>query len=202
MFITRPDVIETSDRRDQVDMETLGGARSHDEHRQAAAYLASDRPDAFDFVHELLEYLPGTTFQDSPLLDRQVERGHGRGSRPGRRPDSADRPFSMRTVVERVVDGGQSLQIQELCTERDGGCAQVEGHTMGIVGEPGPVQFAGTWTSPRREGRTLACTTAAPRRPSSRFVDVRIPAGTAEFDGIIRRGAKLAVRLCRGPPFL
>ena len=145
MFITGPDVIKTV-TGETVDMETLGGARSHNERTGTAAYLASDEQDAFDFVHELLEYLPGNNLQDSPLLDHdQVDEVTDEDLALDELiPDSANQPYDMRTVIETVVDDGQFLQIQELYAPNVMvGYARVEGHTVGIVANQ-PMQFAGT----------------------------------------------------------
>ena len=46
-------------------METLGGARQHNAMTGTSAYLAEDEEDAFDFVRELLEFLPSNNLSES-----------------------------------------------------------------------------------------------------------------------------------------
>ncbi len=60
MFVTGPDVIKTVTGED-VGMEELGGARTHNSTSGVAHYLANDESDAFDYVRVLLSYLPQTT---------------------------------------------------------------------------------------------------------------------------------------------
>ncbi|MBK4121675.1 propionyl-CoA/long-chain acyl-CoA carboxylase carboxyl transferase subunit [Kocuria rhizophila] len=195
MFITGPDVIKTV-TGETVDMETLGGARSHNERTGTAAYLASDEQDAFDFVHELLEYLPGNNLQDSPVLDHdQVDEVTDEDLALDELiPDSANQPYDMRTVIETVVDDGQFMQIQELYAPNVMvGYARVEGHTVGIVANQ-PMQFAGTLdiAASEKAARFVRHCDAF-NIPILTFVDVPgfLPGTDQEFNGIIRRGAKL-----------
>ena len=57
MFITGPDVVKTVTGED-VTLEELGGARTHNTTSGNAHYLASDEDDAINFVKALLSYLP------------------------------------------------------------------------------------------------------------------------------------------------
>lgn len=195
MFITGPDVIKTV-TGETVDMETLGGARSHNERTGTAAYLAADEQDAFDFLRELLEFLPGNNLQDPPLMDHdQVpELTDEDMALDGLIPDSANQPYDMRTVIEAVVDDGQFLQVQELYAPNVMvGYARVEGHTVGIVANQ-PLQFAGTLdiAASEKAARFVRHCDAF-NVPILTLVDVPgfLPGTDQEFNGIIRRGAKL-----------
>src|SRR5690349_4930386 len=57
MFITGPDVIKTVTGED-VSMEDLGGARTHNTRSGNAHYMGSDEDDAIEYVKQLLSYLP------------------------------------------------------------------------------------------------------------------------------------------------
>ena len=57
MFITGPDVIKTVTGED-VTMEELGGARTHNTKSGNAHYMGSDEEDAIEYVKALLSYLP------------------------------------------------------------------------------------------------------------------------------------------------
>src|SRR5204863_9131959 len=65
MFITGPDVIKTVTGED-VGMEELGGARTHNTRSGNAHYLAADEDDAIDYVRALLSYLPSNHL-DEPI---------------------------------------------------------------------------------------------------------------------------------------
>src|SRR4051794_1267557 len=56
MFITGPDVVKTVTGED-VTLEELGGARTHNTKSGVAHYLAEDETDALDYVKALLSYL-------------------------------------------------------------------------------------------------------------------------------------------------
>ena len=73
MFITGPDVIKTVTGED-VSMEELGGARTHNTKSGNAHYMGADEEDALEYVKALLSYLPAEQ--------------HGRAAdvRRGRRP--------------------------------------------------------------------------------------------------------------------
>src|SRR5512145_12145 len=68
MFITGPDVIKTVTGED-VSMEDLGGARTHNTRSGNAHYLGADEDDALEYVKQLLSYLPGNNLSDPPSYD-------------------------------------------------------------------------------------------------------------------------------------
>ncbi|OOK63922.1 carboxyl transferase domain protein [Mycobacterium kansasii] len=68
----RPDVIKTVTGED-VTMEELGGGHTHMAKSGTAHYVASGEQDAFDYVRELLSYLPPNNFTDPPRYPRRPE---------------------------------------------------------------------------------------------------------------------------------
>jgi propionyl-CoA carboxylase beta chain len=64
MFITGPDVIKTVTGED-VGMEELGGAFTHNTRSGNAHYLADSEADAIDYVKALLSYLPSNNCRGS-----------------------------------------------------------------------------------------------------------------------------------------
>ena len=67
MFITGPDVIKTVTGED-VDMEELGGAFTHNTKSGNSHYMADSEADAIDYVKALLSYLPSNNMDGSPVL--------------------------------------------------------------------------------------------------------------------------------------
>src|SRR5690606_38623069 len=109
-------------------------------------------------------------------------------------PDSANQPYNMHTVIEHVVDDGESVETQALFAPNIvTGHARVEGHPVGIVANQ-PMQFAGCLdiTASEKAARFVR-TSDAFHVPVLTFVDVPgfLPGVDQEHDGIIRRGAKL-----------
>lgn len=177
-------------------METLGGARQHNEVTGTATYLAEDESDALDFLRELLEFLPSNNLAEAPLLE------HDQSPDPTEDdlaldeliPDSANQPYDMRDVIAAVVDDGHFLEMQELYAPSVMiGYARVEGHTIGIVANQ-PMQFAGTLdiAASEKAARFVRHCDAF-NIPILTLVDVPgfLPGTDQEFNGIIRRGAKL-----------
>ena len=72
MFVTGPDVIKTVTGED-VGMEELGGAYTHNTRSGVAHYLAEDEDDALDYVRHLLEYLPQNNLDPAPEYDETPE---------------------------------------------------------------------------------------------------------------------------------
>ncbi|WP_231713378.1 acyl-CoA carboxylase subunit beta [Arthrobacter sp. zg-Y769] len=195
MFITGPDVIKTVTGED-VDMETLGGARQHNANTGTSAYLASDEEDAIEFVRELLDFLPSNNLAEAPLtaFDQDPEPTDADLALDELIPDSANQPYDIRTVIENVLDDGHFLEMQALYAPNVIiGYGRVEGHTVGIVANQ-PMQFAGTLDIAASEkAARFVRNCDAFNIPILTFVDVPgfLPGKDQEFQGIIRRGAKL-----------
>ena len=68
MFITGPDVIKTVTGED-VTMEDLGGARTHNTKSGNAHYMASDEDDAIDYLKAMLSFLPANNLDEGPSYD-------------------------------------------------------------------------------------------------------------------------------------
>ncbi|MBM7051365.1 acyl-CoA carboxylase subunit beta [Rothia sp. ZJ1223] len=195
MFITGPDVIKTV-TGEEVDMETLGGAHQHNAVTGTSAYLAEDEEDAFDFVRELVEFLPSNNLAESLPIEHSQETGVSVDDLDLDQliPDSANQPYDMRAVIETVVDDGHFLELQELYAPNVlTGYARVEGRTVGIIANQ-PLQLAGTLDiNASEKAARFVRNCDAFNIPILTFVDVPgfLPGTDQEFNGIIRRGAKL-----------
>lgn len=109
-------------------------------------------------------------------------------------PDSANQPYDMRTLVESIVDDGHFLEMQSLYAPNVMiGYGRVEGQTVGVVANQ-PMQFAGTLdiNASEKAARFVRHCDAF-NIPILTLVDVPgfLPGKDQEFQGIIRRGAKL-----------
>jgi propionyl-CoA carboxylase beta chain len=100
----------------------------------------------------------------------------------------------MHTVVEHVLDDGEFLEVQELWAPNILiGFGRVEGKPVGVVANQ-PTQFAGTLDIDASEkAARFVRTCDAFNIPVLTFVDVPgfLPGTSQEWEGIIRRGAKL-----------
>ena len=200
MFITGPDVVKTVTGED-VSLEELGGARTHNTKSGVAHYLAEDESDALDYVKALLSYLPSNNLDPLPALDVAPAETVLPGALTEEDleldtfiPDSANTPYDMHTVIEHVLDDGEFLEVQPLFAPNILiGFGRVEGRPVGVVANQ-PTQFAGTLDIDASEkAARFVRTCDAFNIPVLTFVDVPgfLPGTSQEWEGIIRRGAKL-----------
>ena len=193
MFITGPDVVKTV-TGEEVTFEELGGATTHASKSGVAHLTAPDEEAALDDARYLLSFLPQNNAEpppytapsdpvdrEAPELDEIV-------------PDEATKPYDIKEVIERVVDGGEFLELQPLFAENIVcALARLGGRSVGIVGNQ-PHSLAGVLDidSSTKAARFVR-TCDAFNIPLVTFVDVPgfLPGTAQEWGGIIRHGAKL-----------
>jgi propionyl-CoA carboxylase beta chain len=195
MFITGPDVIKTVTGED-VAMEDLGGARTHNTRSGNAHYLATDEEDAIEYVKALLSYLPSNNLDDPPTVQNSADLTTTDTdlALDTLIPDSANQPYDIHQVIEAVLDDGEFLEVQELYARNIViGFGRVEGRPVGVVANQ-PLHLAGCLDIAASEkAARFVRTCDAFNIPVLTFVDVPgfLPGTGQEWDGIIRRGAKL-----------
>lgn len=100
----------------------------------------------------------------------------------------------MHRVIEHILDDGEFLETQALFAPNIlCGFGRVEGHSVGVVANQ-PMQYAGTLDIDASEkAARFVRTCDAFNIPVLTFVDVPgfLPGTEQEWNGIIRRGAKL-----------
>ena len=195
MFITGPDVIKTV-TGEVVSFEDLGGARAHNTKSGVAHYMGSDEEDAIDYVKALLSYLPSNNMEDPPSYEIENDLTVTDEDRELDTliPDSPNQPYDMHTVIGHVLDDGEFLEVQPMFAPNIiCGYGRIEGRSVGVVANQ-PMQFAGTLDIDASEkAARFVRTCDAFNVPVLTFVDVPgfLPGTDQEWDGIIRRGAKL-----------
>jgi propionyl-CoA carboxylase beta chain len=195
MFITGPDVIKTV-TGEVVTMEELGGARTHNTKSGVAHYMGTDEQDAVDYVKALLSYLPQNNLDPASVYDEVADPDVTDLDRTLDTlvPDSPNQPYDMHEVIQAVVDDEEFLEVQALFAPNIlVGFGRVEGHPVGVVANQ-PSQLAGTLDidASEKAARFVRFCDAF-NIPVLTFVDVPgfLPGTDQEWDGIIRRGAKL-----------
>src|SRR4051794_27263064 len=195
MFITGPDVIKTVTGED-VGFEELGGARTHNTKSGVAHYMGTDEDDAVEYVKALLSYLPSNNMEDPPVFGDELDLEVTDDDRflDTIIPDSPNVPYDMHHVIEKVLDDNEFLEVQPLFAPNIiVGFGRVEGRSVGVVAN-NPMQFAGTLDIDASEkAARFVRTCDAFNVPILTLVDVPgfLPGTHQEWDGIIRRGAKL-----------
>jgi propionyl-CoA carboxylase beta chain len=195
MFITGPDVIKAV-TGEEVTFEELGGGQTHNVKSGVAHYLASDEDDAINYVQHLLQFLPQNNLSDPPAwsLEADLEPTETDTALNTLVPDSDNQPYDMKDVISAVLDEGDFFEIQPLFAPNIVvGFGHVEGHSVGIVANQ-PLSMAGTLDiSAAEKAARFVRTCDAFNIPVLTFVDVPgfLPGTDQEYQGIIRRGAKL-----------
>ncbi len=195
MFITGPDVIKTVTGED-VGSEELGGARSHSTRSGNAHHMAGDEKDAIEYVKGLLSYLPSNNLSEPPAYAEEADLTVTAEDLELDTliPDSANQPYDMHKVFEHVLDDGEFLETSAMFAPNIlTGFGRVEGRPVGVVANQ-PMQFAGTLDIDASEkAARFVRTCDSFNIPVLTFVDVPgfLPGTDQEWNGIIRRGAKL-----------
>jgi propionyl-CoA carboxylase beta chain len=195
MFITGPDVIKTVTGED-VGFEELGGARTHNTKSGNAHYLAADEADAVDYVKALLSYLPSNNLDDPPMVPVEADMSITADdlTLDGLMPDSSNQPYDVHRVIEPVLDDGEFLEVHALYAQNIVvGLGRVDGRPVGVVANQ-PMHLAGCLDIAASEkAARFVRTCDAFNIPILTFVDVPgfLPGAGQEWEGIIRRGAKL-----------
>jgi len=195
MFITGPEVIKTV-TGEEVGMEELGGAHTHSSRTGNSHYLANSEDDAIDYVKALLSYLPSNNMDEAPILPTTEPEEFTELDRSLNAliPDSPNQPYDMHKVITAILDESEFLEVQELWAPNIIiGFGRIDGHSVGIVANQ-PMQLAGTLNIDASEkAARFVRTCDAYGIPIVTLVDVPgfLPGTDQEWNGIIRRGAKL-----------
>lgn len=193
MFVTGPDVIKTVTHED-VTKEALGGAETHSEKSGVTHLVRADEKTCLQAVRELLSFLPSNNLDLAPRVESVDSPDRLCMEIAKILPDSSNKPYDMRKVIQDVVDEGRFFEVQESYAKNIVvGYGRLAGRTVGIVGNQ-PDHLAGCLD--------IAASIKAARFvrfcdsfniPLITFVDVPgfLPGTAQEYGGIIKHGAKL-----------
>jgi acetyl-CoA/propionyl-CoA carboxylase carboxyl transferase subunit len=189
VFITGPDVVK-SVTGEQIDMEGLGGPEPHSRRSGVAHMIAYSEPDAYRRARRLVTY-----FSRPGLID--LDRAGGGEDLRELLPASPRRAYDVRPLIRAILDSGGDDGFDELqarwAPNIVTGLGRLAGRTIGVIAS-NPIRKAG-------------CLDSLSAEKASRFVrmcdalgvsllvvvDVPgyLPGVGQEWDGVVRRGAKL-----------
>lgn len=198
MFITGPNVVKQVLNED-VSFEDLGGASVHASKSGACHLVADDETQSLMMVRELLSYLPQNNMEDPPFIPATDDPLREEDALDTIVPDSPDKPYDMKEVINLIVDDGLFFEVHEsyganiVC-----GYARLGGHSVGIVANQ-PMVLAGVLDIKASEKAARFIRTCDSFNiPIVTFVDVPgyMPGTDQEHNGIIKSGAKLLYAYC------
>jgi propionyl-CoA carboxylase beta chain len=198
MYVTGPGVVKTV-THEEVTHEDLGGAHTHATKSGVAHLTARDDAACLAQIRSLLSYLPSNNLEDPPVLPADDDPRREDASLDSIVPEDPDRPYDVKEVVSRIVDGGRFLEIQPQYAENlVVGFARIGGRSVGIVANQ-PAHLAGVLDiAASLKGARFVRTCDAFNVPIVTLVDVPgfLPGTDQEFGGIIKHGAKLLYAFC------
>jgi propionyl-CoA carboxylase beta chain len=193
MFITGPDVIRTV-THEQVTKEELGGAMTHNEKSGVAHFAVDDDQAAILLIRELLSFMPNNNVDDPPRRATDDPADRADATLDTIVPVAPNQAYDMVDVIERVVDEGYFLQVQEHFAKNILiGFARLAGRPVGVVANQ-PLHLAGTLDIDASvKGARFVRFCDAFNIPLVTFEDVPgfLPGTVQEYGGVIRHGAKL-----------
>ncbi|MFE2999344.1 acyl-CoA carboxylase subunit beta [Nocardia sp. NPDC059246] len=191
VFVTGPDIVKTV-TGESVDMATLGGPITHGKKSGVCHIVADDEQDAMHRARRLV-----SMFAEQGEFDLAAA-AHGDVDLKAMMPESAKRAYDVKPIIHELLD---NVDGESTFEELQGGYARsmvvglgrLGGRTVGVLAN-NPIRLGG-------------CLNSESAEKASRFVrlcnafgiplivvtDVPgyLPGVSQEFEGVVRRGAKL-----------
>ncbi|HEX4920588.1 MAG TPA: carboxyl transferase domain-containing protein, partial [Candidatus Bathyarchaeia archaeon] len=141
MFITGPDVIKAV-LNQTVSFDELGGAKLHNTTSGVAHFFARDEKECLQQIRKLLSYIPSNNMEDPPTAPPRPPAGKKEDLNTIL-PDDFDKPYDMKEILTRIVDGGELLEVQPLwASNMITAFARINGQSIGILANQ-PKFYAG-----------------------------------------------------------
>ena len=186
VFVTGPDVIRQV-TGETVDMARLGGPEPHGRRSGVVAVVADSEAHAVETARDLVSLLGDQGSLDLAAASADVELDD-------LLPESARRAYDVRPVVSRLLDPGTALELHEAWAANiTTTLGRLGGRTVGVLAN-NPLRLGGCLdtVSAEKAARFVRMCDAF-GVPLVVLVDVPgyLPGVGQEWDGVVRRGAKL-----------
>ena len=193
MFITGPQVIKTV-TREEVDLETLGGAMTHSTTSGVAHFAVEDEVHALSLVGTLLSYLPPNNAEPPPAIEPADDPWRMDDRLNTSVPTDPSEAYNMKTIIRKIFDLDSFLEVHEGFAQNViVGFARLHGQVVGVVAQQ-PMVLAGVIDidASDKMARFIRFCDAF-NIPIVTFVDSPgfLPGVDQEHGGVIRHGAKI-----------
>ena len=193
MFVTGPNVVKTV-THEEVTAEDLGGAVTHASRSGVAHFACENEVECLQKIRDLLAFFPSNNLDDPPVVTSTDDSDRRDPELDSIVPENPNKPYDMKQVIARVVDGGGFLEVHEQYAGNIVvGFARLAGKAVGIVANQ-PAILAGVLDiDASRKGARFVRFCDAFNIPLVVFEDVPgfLPGTIQEYGGIIKHGAKL-----------
>lgn len=195
MFVTGPEIVRTVTGED-VTLEELGGALTHNSRSGVAQLLAEDEEDSFWLTQKLLSYLPANNLDPAPVVPGEAPTNQ---EELNKLIPESNKPYDMHDVIKRIFDDGDFFEVSpHFAKNIITGFARLDGQSVGIVANQPKILAGCLDIDASVKAARFVRFLDAFNIPVITFVDVPgyLPGTTQEFGGIIRHGAKLLYAYC------
>ena len=141
IYLAGPPLVKAAIGEDATE-EELGGAETHASITGLGEYLTDNDAHAIAVARELIDKLPWDTVATrasapEPLFANEEMLGVV--------PADEREPYDVREVIARLVDASDFLEFKAAyATDTICGHARLHGHTVGLIGNNGPIQPSGS----------------------------------------------------------
>lgn len=143
MFLAGPPLLKAA-TGEIADDESLGGAELHAAIAGTAEYLAEDDSDGIRLAREVMKKIPWQELL--PVLPKKAYKAprHDADELLGVVPNDPRRPYDCREIIVRIADDSDFLDFKnEYDNQTVCGWIELHGHTLGVIGNNGPITTAG-----------------------------------------------------------
>ncbi|MEO8557637.1 MAG: carboxyl transferase domain-containing protein [Rhodospirillales bacterium] len=169
--------------------EELGGAEMHTTVSGVAEFMAEDDADGIRMAREILRKLPWNESCPPVPVKHVTEPLYDIDELCGVVPPDYRKPYDVREVIARIVDGSDFLDFKSLFDQQTiCGWATLCGHSIGIIGNNGPITTRGAVKA--AQFIQLCCQAGTPIVYLQNTTGFMV--GTeSERGGIIKHGSKM-----------
>jgi geranyl-CoA carboxylase beta subunit len=141
IYLAGPPLVKAAIGEDASD-EELGGAQMHAEVTGLGEYLSENDAHAIALARELMDKLP---WDAVPAPAAAPEPLFSPDDLMGVVPADGREPYDVREVIARLVDASDFLEFKlNYAADTVCGHARLHGHAVGLIGNNGPIQPAGS----------------------------------------------------------
>jgi acetyl-CoA/propionyl-CoA carboxylase carboxyl transferase subunit len=185
IFVTGPDVVK-SVTGEKIDIATLGGPDAHRKNSGVAHVIAQTEEEAFNEIRDLTSLFANQGLMKSDLIDTDLSIHV---------PDAHKRSYEVHPLIDSILDAdGEKLELLPMWAENmTTVLGRLGGATVGVIAN-NPAHIGGVLDSSAGEkAARFVRTCDAFGIPLIVIADVPgfLPGAGQEWEGAVRRGAKL-----------
>ncbi len=198
MFVTGPDVVKAA-LGETVTFEDLGGSAIHATQSGVAHFLSENEQECLSTIRKLLSFLPRNNSEQPPIVETSDKAGNDDSELNALAPEEPYKPYDMRKIIGRVVDGGDYFEVHAGWAQNVSvGFARLAGQSVGIVANQPMVLSGSLDVDGSDKAARFVRFCDAFNIPIVTFVDVPgyLPGTDQEHHGLIRHGCKLLYAYC------